>query len=203
MASSNLMSDFEAAYAEILSTLTSEDLLHEKSAETLKLEEEKVGKFIDLARDLETFFMQKRQLIHAHKPELILKEETSELKQELLKKDELIRRHFDKLAQWQELLKDEMQNTNQQQQQQQQHQPMQQQPHQQQPAPHQPPMNYRMSAGAPMQPGIGAPQGGFVPGNNYRGIPPPQHRMHGMMPSQDPLSYLEKTTSNAGPPLSR
>lgn len=42
--------------------------------------------------------------------------------------------------------------------------------------------------GAPMQPGVGAPQGGFVPGNNYR----MQKNMH------DPLAYLEKTTSNVG-----
>ena len=38
--------------------------------------------------------------------------------------------------------------------------------------------------GAPMMPGAGAPQGGFVPGNNYRMQRPPH--MH------DPRSYMNK-----------
>ena len=53
-----------------------------------------------------------------------------------------------------------------------------------------------VAPGAPMQPGIGAPQGGFVPGNNYR--------MQQPGPMQDPLTYLERTTTNVGtPPMSR
>lgn len=48
--------------------------------------------------------------------------------------------------------------------------------------------------GAPIQPGVGAPQGGFVPGNNYRmqAVPMGSHGDH--------LSYLEKTTTNVGGP---
>ena len=64
-----------------------------------------MGKFMDLARQLETYFNQKRQLIHAHKPELILKEDSLELRQEIAKKDELIKKHYDKLNTWQALLK--------------------------------------------------------------------------------------------------
>ena len=45
-------------------------------------------------------------LIHNYKPELILKEDSNELKQELIKKEDLIRRHYDKLGQWQALLQD-------------------------------------------------------------------------------------------------
>ena len=44
-----------------------------------------------LARHLETFFLQKRLLIHSHRPECILREESNELRQELVRKDELIR----------------------------------------------------------------------------------------------------------------
>ena len=46
---------------------------------------------LDIARQLETFFLQKRFLIYNHKPEMILKEDTGELKAELVRKDELIR----------------------------------------------------------------------------------------------------------------
>ena len=39
--------------------------------------------FVSLARQVETFFLQKRLLIHNHKPEMILREDSLELKQEL------------------------------------------------------------------------------------------------------------------------
>lgn len=48
-------------------------------------------RFMALARHLETFFLQKRLLIHSHRPECILREDSNELRQELVKKDELIR----------------------------------------------------------------------------------------------------------------
>ncbi len=59
-----------------------------------------------------------------------------------------------------------------------------------------------------MQPGVGAPQGGFVPGNNYRsphmigpgamgGQGGGAHQQHIMM-QQDHLSYLEKSAANVG-----
>merc|ERR1712098_400565 len=56
--------------------------------------------------------------------------------------------------------------------------------------------------GAPLQPGVGAPQGGFMPGNNYRMVNP--NRGGGMPPHHppigagSPLAYLEKTASSIG-----
>jgi hypothetical protein len=106
----NLVSDFESAYSEMLSTLTQEDeLVQDKKRRTESMqqqEEEKIVKFMALARQLETFFLQKRLLIHSHRPEAILREDSSELKSELLKKDELVRAHYDKLTQWQAMLQD-------------------------------------------------------------------------------------------------
>ncbi len=159
-----------------------------RSQETLaQEEEEKIQRFMDLARGLENFFLERRVLLHTHKPDSILKDDTMELRKELQAKDELLRRHFDKLSQWQALLSDMQAGGGQ---------PQQQQP-QQQPggtgAPRPPPPG-APGPGAPMQPGIGAPQGGFFPGNSYR-IPGPGGRAIG---GQDPLSYLEKSTSNLG-----
>ena len=37
---------------------------------------------------------------------MILKEDTGELKAELVRKDELIRKHYEKLAKWKEMLAD-------------------------------------------------------------------------------------------------
>ena len=65
-----------------------------------------VSHFTDLARQLETFFLQKRFMIYNHKPEMILREDTTELKAELVRKDDLIRKHYDKLSKWKEMLAD-------------------------------------------------------------------------------------------------
>jgi hypothetical protein len=62
------------------------------------------NQFTDLARQLEMSFIQKQFLVHAHKPELILKEDSSDLRAEVQKKDELIRRHYKKLSHWQAML---------------------------------------------------------------------------------------------------
>ena len=43
-----------------------------------------IFQFTDVARQLETFFLQKRFTIYNHKPEMILKEDTGELKAELV-----------------------------------------------------------------------------------------------------------------------
>lgn len=63
-------------------------------------------RFIDLARQMEAFFLQKRFLLSALKPEMVVKEDISELRLELARKDELLKRHYDKISVWQNLLAD-------------------------------------------------------------------------------------------------
>jgi len=104
---SNLLAEFEEAFKETMSTLTQEDTMFDRSPETLQHElENKVLRFTDIARQLETFFSQKRFLLYSHKPEMILKEDSDEMKRELLRKDELIKKHYEKLGDWQALLQD-------------------------------------------------------------------------------------------------
>lgn len=55
---------------------------------------------------MEAFFLQKRFLLSALKPELVVKEDIYDLKLELTRKDDLIKRHYDKIAVWQNLLAD-------------------------------------------------------------------------------------------------
>jgi len=103
----SLLSQFELAYAETMSTLTQEDTMYDRSPETVKAEiENKITKFTDLARQMETFFLQKQFLLYAHKPELHLKDESTELRQEIQRKDELIRKHNQRLEQWLKMLQD-------------------------------------------------------------------------------------------------
>lgn len=72
-----------------------------------KVEVEQVTlRFIDLARQVEAFFLQKRFLLSALKPELVVKEDINDLKLELQRKDDLIKRHYEKIAVWQNLLAD-------------------------------------------------------------------------------------------------
>lgn len=63
-------------------------------------------KFIDLARQMETFFLQKRFLLSSSKPELLLKEENVDLRHEIARKDELIKKHLQKIGKWKEYLAD-------------------------------------------------------------------------------------------------
>lgn len=53
---------------------------------------------------MEAFFLQKRFLLLNIKPDLALKEENFDLKQEIQRKDELLRKHFDKIDAWRNLL---------------------------------------------------------------------------------------------------
>lgn len=68
--------------------------------------EQATMRFVDLARQMEAFFLQKRFLLSALKPELVVKEEIQELKMELSRKDDLIKKHNEKIAVWQNMLSD-------------------------------------------------------------------------------------------------
>lgn len=63
-------------------------------------------RFVDLARQVEAFFLQKRFLLSALKPETIVKEDIIDLRVELQRKEELIKRHYEKITVWQNLLAD-------------------------------------------------------------------------------------------------
>ena len=97
--SNSLIAQFEKSYAETMATLTQEDYLYDKSSETVKAElDAKITKFTDLARKMETFFLQKQFLVYAHKPELHLENDSKELKQEIARKDEVIKKHNERLT---------------------------------------------------------------------------------------------------------
>ena len=55
---------------------------------------------------METFFLQKRFLLSSSKPELLLKEENVDLRHEIARKDELIKKHLQKIGKWKEYLAD-------------------------------------------------------------------------------------------------
>lgn len=167
-------------------------------ADEIKLEvEQTTMKFIDLARQMETFFLQKRFLLSSSKPELLLKEENVDLRHEIARKDELIKKHVQKIGKWKEYLADITAVPR----------PgMSQEPHA--PGPQQgipePPVPLmpgqrrppqHMMQQQPMGPGpnpnmFGMPRPGFQPQGPMGGNPAMQN-MGG-----NPLAFLEKTTNN-------
>ncbi|XP_077273158.1 mediator complex subunit 28 isoform X2 [Temnothorax americanus] len=113
----NLVDEFEESFQQCLSILTKDEglgnsgtgasggLIVDKDEGRAEMEQATM-RFIDLARQMEAFFLQKRFLLSALKPELCVKEEIQDLRSELARKEDLIRRHNEKIAVWQNMLSD-------------------------------------------------------------------------------------------------
>ncbi|KAK9758743.1 hypothetical protein QE152_g649 [Popillia japonica] len=105
--SGNLVDEFEEAFQHCLNVLTKEEVVPSTDKDEIRVEVEQTTlRFIDLARQMEAFFLQKRFLLSVLKPEMIVKEDISELKLELSRKDDILKRHYEKIAIWQNLLAD-------------------------------------------------------------------------------------------------
>ncbi|XP_054261864.1 mediator of RNA polymerase II transcription subunit 28 [Macrosteles quadrilineatus] len=103
----NLVDEFEEAFQSCLNVLTKEDALPSMEKDEIRVEmDHSVMRFLDLARQMEAFFLQKRFLLSALKPELVVREDINDLRLELMRKDDLIKRHYEKITMWQNLLAD-------------------------------------------------------------------------------------------------
>lgn len=101
----NLVDELEEAFQNCIHGLTKEESGFGENNKEIKQEvEQTTTRFIDLARQIEVFFLQKRFLVLNMNPELLLKEENSDLRHEIARKDELLRKHFDKIDAWKQLL---------------------------------------------------------------------------------------------------
>lgn len=197
--SPNLVDEFEEAFQNIIHSCTKDEPTTGEDVAEIKQEVDyATNRFIDLARQMEVFFLQKRFVLANMRPDLVLKEEIADLKQEIVRKDEIIKRHFEKIDQWKALLHDQPAPTSFPKMMASEGRPMSGMP-MQPPAPH-------MQMSAASSPLHGVPPGG--PQNVPHGMipmppqPNPQQQMYmqqtGMRPNfpQGPLAYLEKTTNN-------
>jgi len=101
----NLVDDFEGAFQNCLLSLSSQEHYNINDTEETKTSVDQcIQRFLDSAKQLDKFFLQKRQLLNIHKPEQVIKEDIEGLKGELMRKDQLIQKHFEKLQQWQIVL---------------------------------------------------------------------------------------------------
>ncbi|XP_053556864.1 mediator of RNA polymerase II transcription subunit 28 [Bombina bombina] len=98
-----LESSFEACFA----SLVSQDYVNGTDQEEIRTGVEQcIQKFLDVARQTECFFLQKRLQLSVQKPEQVIKEDVSELRNELQRKEALIQKHLTKLRTWQQVLEE-------------------------------------------------------------------------------------------------
>ncbi|TRY68118.1 hypothetical protein DNTS_025215 [Danionella cerebrum] len=94
-----LESSFEACFA----SLVSQDYVNGTDQEEIRTGVDQcIQKFLDVARQTECFFLQKRLQLSVQKPE----QDASELRNELQKKEMLIQKHLTKIHHWQQVLED-------------------------------------------------------------------------------------------------
>ncbi|XP_039719608.1 LOW QUALITY PROTEIN: mediator of RNA polymerase II transcription subunit 28-like [Pteropus medius] len=104
-----LESSFEACFASLVEAkqVSKDDYVNGTDQEEIRTDVDKcIQKFLDIARKTEYFFLQKRLQLSIQKPEQVIKEDISELRNELQWKDALVQKHLTKLQHWHQVLED-------------------------------------------------------------------------------------------------
>ncbi|CAG2162001.1 unnamed protein product [Oppiella nova] len=108
----SLVDEFENAFQSCLSALTNPSTVHIHDSDEVKTSvEQTIQRFLDIGRQIECFFLQKRLLLSDQKPELILSEDCSELKNEIARKDQILTKYYDKLQLWQSMINETVANS--------------------------------------------------------------------------------------------
>ncbi|XP_054167238.1 mediator of RNA polymerase II transcription subunit 28-like [Oppia nitens] len=109
--STSLIDDFENSFQSCLSLLTNPSTTHIHDSDEVKTSvDQNIQRFLDIGRQIEAFFLQKRLLISVQKPEQILAEDIMELKNEIARKDQVLTKYYDKLQYWQQLMNETVAN---------------------------------------------------------------------------------------------
>ncbi|KAJ8272009.1 hypothetical protein COCON_G00108680 [Conger conger] len=102
-----LVDDLEASFEACFASLVSQDYVNGTDQEEIRTGVDQcIHKFLDVARQTECFFLQKRLQLSVQKPEQVVKEDVSELRNELQRKELLIQKHLTKIHHWQQVLED-------------------------------------------------------------------------------------------------
>ncbi|MCJ8749229.1 hypothetical protein PDJAM_G00173940 [Pangasius djambal] len=102
-----LVDDLEASFEACFASLVSQDYVNGTDQEEIRTGVDQcIQRFLDVARQTECFFLQKRLQLSVQKPEQVEKEDISELKNELQRKEMLIQKHLTKIHHWQQVLED-------------------------------------------------------------------------------------------------
>ncbi|KAF7686767.1 mediator of RNA polymerase II transcription subunit 28 [Silurus meridionalis] len=102
-----LVDDLEASFEACFASLVSQDYVNGTDQEEIRTGVDQcIQRFLDVARQTECFFLQKRLQLSVQKPEQVEKEDISELRNELQRKEMLIQKHLTKIHHWQQVLED-------------------------------------------------------------------------------------------------
>ncbi|XP_055014308.1 mediator of RNA polymerase II transcription subunit 28 isoform X2 [Boleophthalmus pectinirostris] len=105
--SNTLVDELEASFEACFASLVSQDYVNGTDQEEIRTGVDQcIQKFLDVARQTECFFLQKRLQLSVQKPEQVVKEDVSELRNELQRKELLVQKHLAKLHHWQQVLED-------------------------------------------------------------------------------------------------
>ncbi|XP_057699203.1 mediator of RNA polymerase II transcription subunit 28 [Corythoichthys intestinalis] len=100
-----LVDELEASFEACFASLVSQDYVNGTDQEEIRTGVDQcIQKFLDVARQTECFFLQKRLQLSVQKPEQVVKEDVSELRNELQRKELLVQKHLSKLHTWQQVL---------------------------------------------------------------------------------------------------
>ncbi|KAH0515790.1 Mediator of RNA polymerase II transcription subunit 28 [Microtus ochrogaster] len=103
----SLDSSRRSALQACFASLVSQDYVNGTDQEEIRTGVDQcIQKFLDIARQTECFFLQKRLQLSVQKPDQVIKEDVSELRSELQRKDALVQKHLTKLRHWQQVLED-------------------------------------------------------------------------------------------------
>ncbi|XP_021948880.1 basic salivary proline-rich protein 1 isoform X1 [Folsomia candida] len=103
----NPVEKFEESFMKCLASLTKEDTLTNVDRDEIRADvEQGISNVIECARTVESYFLKKRQEISAQKPELQIKDDSNELRLEMMRKDELLKKNYEKISHWQNILSD-------------------------------------------------------------------------------------------------
>lgn len=180
MASSNhIVDDFENSFQACLAAVTNPDYFYVRDSEEVKTGvEQTIQRFLDVAKQMESFFLQKRLVLSAQKSEQIVMEDNTELRSELARKEQLLQKYNEKIHYWQSLLNDNTSPSSS--------------------------SSSSMGGGGGGGQGQPPPQGIMPPMQQQgQGGQPPVMAAGGQGLPGGPLAYLERTTSNIGMPEPR
>lgn len=107
---SSVVDEFEQAFQSCVAAISAPTSNYTHDLEEVKTSaDQTVQRFLDSAKQMECFFLQKRLFLSVHRPEQMMKEDIDEIKAEIVRKDAVISRFQDKLQQWQGMLSDQPQ----------------------------------------------------------------------------------------------
>lgn len=107
---SSVVDEFENSFQCCITALTSPTTNFTHDSEEVKTSaDQTVQRFLESAKAMECFFLQKRLYLSVHRPEQLIREEIDEIRGEIQRKDQVIGKFQEKLVQWQSMLSDQPQ----------------------------------------------------------------------------------------------